>query len=82
VTRNEQGLGEYSLQGLKISVGDQSASVVPIARRVVEHLGDTDIRSSGRADITNGLQTYGLYRVRENGQDVWYVVNDDGKLTP
>jgi len=85
IERAERGLGTYELPGLKIRVGDAAVEVVPLSRNVVGSIGprgDSGLRAAGRVDITDGTRKYALYRSIQEGQDVWYVVDERASVTP
>jgi hypothetical protein len=80
VQRREGGLGTYNIEGLRIDIGDSSVKVVPISRNVIGYVnlpGGGEFRASGRVDITDGIHKYVLYRTIQDGQDVWYAVDED-----
>jgi hypothetical protein len=84
VERVERGLGPYSLPKLVIQVGDESAELVPLGRKVMGSVGlrgGPEYRSAGRVDLTNGTRKYMLYRTIQAGEDVWYVVDDSSEIS-
>jgi hypothetical protein len=85
VERRDRGLGIYSMPALRIVVGDQAAEVVPVARNVIgvfRSPGGAEVRASGRADLTDGVQKVALYRLIHDGKDAWYIVDDGSNAVP
>lgn len=85
VERRDRGLGIYSMPALRIVVGDQSVDVIPVARNVIGVFrlpGGAEVRASGRADVTDGVQKVALYRIIHDGHDAWYVVDDASNAVP
>jgi hypothetical protein len=81
----ERGLGYYEVPAMKISTGDTTMEVEPLARNVigkVELDDGTRLRTEGRVDIRANGPKYMLYRTLENGQEQWYVVDDRYRSTP
>ncbi|SRR5579883_203308 len=80
VQRNERGLGTYDIEGLRIEIGDSSVHVVPMGRNVVGSVtppSGGEFRAAGRVDLKCGVRKYVLYRTIQDGQDVWYAVDDE-----
>jgi hypothetical protein len=78
---NDEGMGPYTVPGLKLELDGQVVGVVPVARRVVASVvlpGESQPRrAEGRVDLTRyGDTHYILYRFRDAGGDRWYVVHD------
>ena len=86
VDQAEQGIGAYRLDDLRIRVGDSSVRILPLGRNVIGRIDPgtgTSQRSSGAVDIMDevGGRKYTLYRIIQDGQDVWYVVDERGSVT-
>ncbi len=80
VQRNERGLGIYNIDGFRIRIGDEMAQVVPVSRNVIARINPPDggeLPGEGRVDITRGGSKYHLYRTIQDGEDVWYVVDEE-----
>jgi hypothetical protein len=81
----EAALGVYSIPKLRITIGDDSAEVVPLGRDVIAHIQvriDLDVRASGRLDLTNGIGKYPLYRCVVDGEDNWYLFDERDQARP
>jgi hypothetical protein len=78
VEKVEAGIGPYQINGLKISVGDLSVQVRPVARRVVgsSRLREGGTEVVGRVDITDGIKKYILWRTFNDGIESWEVVDE------
>jgi hypothetical protein len=80
IVLREQGIGEYEIPGLVITLGTRIARLTPVARFALGPLPDTGVgrflRTHGRVDFTNGLQTYSLYR-QFIQPDQWLIVDQD-----
>lgn len=78
----EEGIGAYHVNGLKVILGPRVIELVPVSRTVVEpwapHAPTYVMGARGRVDLTNGLDTYSLYRVRPDEHhpvDAWFIFN-------
>ena len=76
--RAEVGLGRYTVQGLRISVGDLAVEVVPIARNVVgsPRLGGVGAKLAGRVDIGDGIKKSIVRRVLSDHEEFWEVSDE------
>jgi hypothetical protein len=86
VDQAEQGIGAYKLNSLRIRVGDSSVRILPLGRNVIARIDTgtgTSQRAAGGVDIMDevGGRTYTLYRIIQDGQDVWYVMDERGSVT-
>jgi hypothetical protein len=80
VRKREQSLGTYDVEGLRIEIGDESVKVEPIGRNVIGYVdlpGGGESKAVGRVDIKGGARKYVVYRTIQDGQDVWYAVDDE-----
>ncbi len=79
IERNEQGLGIYKIEGLRITIGDSTVRVVPVSRNVIAHIhprGGGEYLGEGLVEITGGGTKDRLYRTIQDGTDVWYIIVD------
>jgi hypothetical protein len=85
IERTEPSLGRYPIQSLQIGVGDVSVQVVPIGRDALGVVHDKEhgeLRAQGRVDISDGVRKYILYRTLHDGQEQWYVLDEDFRAAP
>jgi hypothetical protein len=79
-------LGTYDIEGLRIEIGDSSVHVVPMGRNVVGSVnppGGGAFRAVGRVDIGDGIRKSVLHRTIQDGQDLWYAVDEERyRVTP
>jgi hypothetical protein len=78
---NEEGIGEYQVDGLTIELEPfRIARVVPVGRNVARPILDKDGRSVlsvyGRVDLTNDLEKYFLYRVMVDPHEPWVITSN------
>jgi hypothetical protein len=81
----EASLGVYNIPSLKIGVGDSSVQIVPRGRDalgIVGGPGGLGIRAEGRVDITDGVRKYILYRSLQDGQERWFLLDQDFRPHP
>ncbi len=84
IERNERGLGSYHIEKLQISVGDETVEVIPMGRNVLGSFGPSagpEYRGAGRVDVTDGFRKYRLYRTIQDGMDVWYVIDEQDRVS-
>ena len=84
IERSERRLGTYPMGKLLIGVGDETVELVPMGRNVFGSFGlpgGTEHRGAGRVDLTNGTRKYMLYRTVQDGEDVWYVVDEQSQTS-
>jgi hypothetical protein len=80
VELGERQLGRYTAPGLTITLGSERAQVRPGTRYGMGPMSDDGLtrgRSQGRVDLTDGVQTYRLYRYVEPGEEWWVIVDDE-----
>ena len=93
VQRLEARLGIYDAPALKIRLGADAIDVLPVGRDAIGPLSfgmmqalrqvkGTDGPAAGRVDITNGERKYLLLRGIENGEDIWYVFEEESQVSP
>ncbi len=79
IERNEQGLGIYKIEGLRITIGDSTVHVIPVSRNVIARIhppGGGEYPGAGLVEITGGGMKHRLYRTVHDGTDVWYIIVD------
>jgi hypothetical protein len=73
----EPGLGRYRVPRLDLRAFGKWIGIIPKARKTVGTAKPpqqaTPQRAAGRVDITDELRRYVLYRIQENGRDVWLI---------
>jgi hypothetical protein len=78
--------GHYDVPALKITLGGPAVHVVPTGLntiRSLEPFGRPDLRPAGHVALKiDGVTRHALYRVVEDGQDRWYIVNDRYQAVP
>jgi hypothetical protein len=85
VEKYDPDLGAYTVESLRIGMGDEAVEVVPVGRNVVGTIrlpGDVSLRADGRVDITDGVRKHILYRSVRDGQEQWYAVDEEFKAAP
>lgn len=70
---NETRIGHYQLPVLSIRLGPREIQVKPISRDTIGTYRLPD-RPHGRVDITNGVTTYRLYRLKDDQNGRWSVL--------
>jgi hypothetical protein len=82
---SERGLGTYEVPALTIGLGTREVRVKPVARVVSAPLRVTAVlqvsRAYGRVDMTNGLDSYLIFRVGKEATDRWMIVEQNGPKT-
>ncbi len=84
VERQEPQLGAYLAPALNIALGGERVQVLPGPRYVLAPNSDEALtrgKSQGRVDVTDGAQTYHLYRYA-NDQGEWWALVDDEEYVP
>ncbi len=77
----ETGLGRYETNFLVVEHEEAHLHIVPFGRnttRVLSLVPGVEIQTQGRADISNGIEKWMLYRVHVDGQERWYATPDRG----
>jgi hypothetical protein len=85
VQKIEPGLGIYTIPALKIGLGDAAVKVDPMGRNavgIIELPGRPPTRAEGRVDITDDIHRYILYRLLDDGRDVWYALDEKFRPEP
>ena len=84
VTIVEEGIGNYEVKGLTMTLGPRVIHLTPISRAVVDPWSDSAPRVfvgvRGRIDLTNGLKTYSLYRFQPDKNYPiyqWFIYDQD-----
>ena len=80
VKKDEEGIGPYTVPALRINLSSRFVDVVPVGRNVVGGIGnegDLGFRAEGRVDMQAQGRKYMLYRIVENGERQWVIVDDD-----
>ncbi len=81
----EEELGVYSAPSLKFVLHHRMVTAKPVARNVIGPARSgvltepiAPVRGEGRVDLTDGLRTFHLYRVRDvENKPRWVIVNQD-----
>jgi len=73
----EQGLGRYQVPRLDLRAFGKWIGIIPKARKTVGTANPSQKsapqRAAGRVDITDELRRYVLYRLQDDGRDVWVI---------
>ncbi len=82
--RAEAPLGRYKVCGLKISIGDLSLEVVPIAGKVVGRswLKGEGVKLAGRIDMIRDFRKYVIMRIVKDGVETWEVQDENFGAAP
>lgn len=78
----EEGIGAYEASGLSIHLGQREVRLVPVARNVAGPLSAAGViqvnKAYGRADLSDGLKKFLLFRVEKEPEERWKIVEQDG----
>ncbi|CAN5910897.1 hypothetical protein BH23PLA1_BH23PLA1_15870 [soil metagenome] len=79
----EEGLPQYAVRGLDISLGGRTAQIIPIARKAIGpyiwHRGESaPIRAQGLVELRGSGLVYRLYRYNDpDGVERWELFEED-----
>lgn len=74
VDKLEEGLGNYRVPSLKITLGGTAIRIVPVGRNTVGRFG-LGLQPEGRVDIAGGASKFIIYRTFQEGQEHWYALD-------